>query len=142
MNKGLDARLRRLERRQDRRPFPRVIFRIFDTPTESIIGYEGERDGTRLTILRQPGEALETLQARAWELVGSPFLFTLYGPTSVRQSDAPAPPDAPAPEPAPVDLFALAGIGRRASRDELIRMGAISVPPERLVRLLPARHGR
>lgn len=130
---GLRTRLERLERQRNRRPFPRVIFGIFDKEPDEVIGYEGSSGGTSMTILRQPGEALETLRARAWQLVSAPTLFTLYGAFPARQSISPPPPHAPAPPPAPGDPWALAGIGREASREELTRMGAVPVPPERLI---------
>lgn len=133
MSRDLKARIARLERQRHRRPFPRVIFAILDKQPEDVIGYEGDRTETRLTILRQPGEPLEALQARASELVGSPHLFTLYAPSPARQSGNLAPAPTATPEPALVDPWALSGMGREASRDELIQMGVIPVPSERLV---------
>src|SRR4051812_23502444 len=100
MSRALESRLTRLEKRQGRRPFPRLIFGIFDKEADEIIGYEGEREGTRLTILRQPREALEALQARAWALVGQSALFMLYDSASAAQDDVPTAPDTPAHEPA------------------------------------------
>lgn len=133
MSRALRERIARLERQRDRRPFPRVIFGIYDKEDADIIGFAGDRAGTRIDVMRLAGEPLEACEARAWELVGSPSLFTLYSPASARQSSVAAPAHAPAPEPAPVDPFALAGVGKRASRQQLIQMGVIPVPPERLV---------
>lgn len=133
MSRALKERIARLERQRDRRPFPRVIFGIYDKEDTNIIGFAGERAGNRIDVMRVAGEPLAACEARAWELVGSPSLFALYSPASARQSDVPAPAHAPAPEPAPIDPFALAGIGKRASRQQLIEMGAIPVPPERLI---------
>jgi len=55
-------------------------------------------------------------------------LNTLYA-SSLPKS---APVATPAPATVSIDPWTLAGIGRRASRQELIEMGALAVPPERL----------
>jgi hypothetical protein len=109
------------------------MFGIFDRLPDEVIGYVGERDGKRITIKRQPGEGLDALQDRAWALVTSRSVFALYVPATAPQCEDLAPPSAWVPEAAPADHRALAGIGRRATRDELIRMGAIHVHPERPV---------
>ena len=81
--------------------------------------------------MRAAGEPPGQLQARAATLTGARFLRTLYAAPAASAAPVPAPP--PVPEAVPVDPWALAGIGRRATRQELIEMGALAVPQERLV---------
>lgn len=87
--------------------------------------------GLGVAVMRAAGEPLGELQARAATLTGARILKTLYAAPVGKIEPAPAP--APVPEAVPVDPWALAGIGRRATRQELIEMGALAVPPERLV---------
>jgi len=131
VSRALKERVARLERQHDRRPFPRVIFGIYDKEDAGVIGFAGDRAGSRIDVMRLAREPLAACEARAWELVGSLSLFTLYGPASAHSHMASA--HAPPLEPAPVDPSALAGIGRKANREELVRMGVIPMPPERLV---------
>ena len=137
MNRTLKARIERLERRKTRRPFPRLILAIYGQPLESIIGYRNRC----VVAMRTPGEPLDALEARAWTL-GSAFIIeALYRPSSavgrddsdfgaITAADAPAEPSGPE-----IDEYAVGqpGIGAVADREALIRMGAIRVPPERLI---------
>lgn len=130
---GIRTRLARLEKRlAKRRPFPAVFMSVYpDANPGPLLGYEG--NGVR--VMAEPGEALGELQARAATATGARFLCALYGPETAAPAPVAAPRTPPAmwkPEPGP-DPFALAGIGRRASRAELERMGALWVPPERLI---------
>lgn len=124
---GLRTRLDRLERQRFRRPFPRIVMAIYGMPFESIIGYRAGK----LTVLRAPDEPLDALQARAWALTASFALETLYDAVRAGQGEVAKPDDAPTAVAAPPHPFALAGIGRKATREELEQMGAIRVPPER-----------
>lgn len=126
---GLRTRVKRLEKRLGRRkPLPAIITGIYpeEMPGE-VIGIEG----LGVAVMRAAGEPLGQLQARAATLTGARILKTLYAAPAASAAPAPAP--APVPEAAPVDPWALAGIGRQATRQELIEMGALAVPPERLV---------
>lgn len=129
MNRALAARVRRLENQRDRRPFPKRVYGIFDKEDADVIGVEAEG----VTVLRQPGQLVADLHAHAFAMTGALCLFSLYARQSATERDeGPSgyPTPAPAPERAP---RAVAGVGRVASREELIRMGAIAVTPEWLV---------
>ena len=129
MNRTLKARIERLERRKTRRPFPRLILAIYGQTLESIIGYRNRG----VVAMRAPGEPLDALEARAWALGSAFILEALYRPENRPSADDGEPvPFAPWPA-EPDDPFALAGVGRMASLEELIRAGAIRVPPERLI---------
>lgn len=130
---GIRTRLARLEKRLfARRPFPAVFMAVYpDANPAPLLGYEG--NGMR--VMGEPGEPLGELQARAATLTGARFLCALYGPEMAAPAPVATPRTPPAmwkPAPGP-DPWALAGIGRKASRAELERMGAIAVPPERLI---------
>lgn len=128
---GLLNRLRRLEaRRKTRRAMPVIIMGIYSEEQPGpVIGIEG--GGVR--VRRKEGEPIEALRARAAAEIPARFATMLYGAPTARQSAVPAPAATPAPQPAPVNPWALAGVGRQATQEELVRMGAIPVPPERLV---------
>ena len=128
---GLRTRVKRLEKRLGRRrPLSTIITGIY--PEEQpgpIIGIAG--DGKRVRL--KAGETLRELKARAVAELPGRFLQVLYAATAASErasepSPAPTPADAPEAAPRPVP-----GVGRVASRDELIRAGAIPVPPERIV---------
>lgn len=126
---GLRTRVKRLEKRLGRRkPLPTIVTGIYpeEQPGE-VIGMEG----AGIAVMRAAGEPLGQLQARAATLTGARFLKTLYAAPAVKIEPFAA--SAPPPEAVPVDPWSLAGIGRRASRQELIEMGVIAVPPERIV---------
>ena len=129
MNRTLKARIERLERRTKRRPFPRLILAVYGQPLQSIIGYRNRG----VVAMRTPGEPLDALEARAWELGSAFILEALYRPEN--RPSAVAEPVSSAPiQIAPEDPFALAGIGRRASPAELLASGAVRLPtPERLI---------
>ncbi len=133
MNRGLATRLARLEKRlTTRRPLRRIVFGIYpDEPQGELEGMEG--GGVR--VMRAAGEALDAFRTRALAEIPSRIVVSLLGPSPAPAAAPPAPRTAPtmwAPQPGP-DPFALAGIGRRASRAELEQMGALWVPPERLI---------
>lgn len=124
-------RLRRLEGRLRERRILRVVMRVFDQTDDQVIGVFGDKDGARVTVLRQPGEALDALEARAFAMIGGSFLGTLY---AASERPEPAHTRAHVPEASETPPAAnLSGIGRRATRAELERMGVIPVPPERPV---------
>lgn len=126
---GLRTRVKRLEKRLGRRkPLPTIVTGIYaeEMPGE-VIGLEG----LGVAVMRAVGEPLGQLQARAATLTGARILKTLYAAPAVKIEPVPAP--APVPSAVPVDPWALAGIGRQATRQELIEMGALAVPPERLI---------
>jgi hypothetical protein len=107
---------------------PRITLALYGRTADEIIGYRAGK----LVAMRTPGEPLAELQDRAWALGSAFMLEALYRPEN--RPSAVAVPSALPPVPAEqADPFALAGIGRRASREELERMGAIPVPPERLI---------
>lgn len=125
---GLLTRLERVERRKRAKRFPRIVLHVGEREEAEIIGYQAGN----VTLLRNgPIEPLGELQARAWGLGSTAALFALYvrptAPESKVAEPIAAPPAAePWVEPVP-------GVGRRASRDELIKAGGIPVPPERLI---------
>lgn len=126
---GLRARLARLEKRLGRRkPMPTIVTGIYDTSGAEVIGLEGNG----VAVMRAgPLESPGALASRCATLTGARVLKTLYAPSLPKSEPVAAP--APVPEAAPVDPWALAGIGRKADRATLERMGAIAVPPERIV---------
>lgn len=132
MSKALKARLARLEQRKFGRRLPRIIYSIHGRDEVELIGY---RIGN-VTVMRAPGEPLGELQARAWGLGAGHALEALYRPEN-RPSAVLAEPWTPPPTPAEPepDPYAVGqpGIGAIASREMLERMGAIPVPPERLI---------
>ena len=126
---GLRTRVKRLEKRLGRRkPLPTIVTGIYpeEQPGE-VIGIEG----LGVTVMRAAGEPIGQLHARAATLTGARILKTLYAAPAVKIEPVPTP--APVPSAVPVDPWALAGIGRQATRQELIEMGALAVPPERIV---------
>lgn len=126
---GIRTRLARLERQRERRPFPRRVFGIYDKEDADVIGVEAEG----VTVLRQPGEPLADLHGRAFALSGALCLFSLYARQSATERDnGPSGYRTPAAVPENASR-AVAGVGRVASREELVRMGAIPISPERLV---------
>ena len=129
MNRTLKARIERLERRKTRRPFPRLILAIYGQSLESIIGYRNRG----VVAMRAPGEPLDALEARAWELGSAFILEALYRPENRPSAAVAAKVSDPPMLAERADPFALAGIGRKATAEELLAMGAVRVPPERLI---------
>jgi hypothetical protein len=129
----LRRRLDRLEGQHKQRRVPRTVAHIYGKERESVIGFQGEKAGTLVQVWRAAGEAVNACEARAWELVSSASLFALHGPEIEPDSTVPAPAPIASPEPAPVDPWPLAGIGVRATEERLWAMGALPVPPERLI---------
>lgn len=127
---GLRTRLARLELRASRRkPLPVIVAAIHsDEAPGEVLGMEG----LGVAVMRAAGEPTAALAARAATLTGARILKTLYGPSPAKIEPVAPAPARPA-EASPVDPWALAGIGRRATRQELIEMGALAVPPERIV---------
>lgn len=126
---GLRTRLARLERQRVRRPFPRRVFGIYDKEDADVIGVEAEG----VTVIRLASEPLVDLHARAFAMTGALVLFTLYVAARAATERDDGPSGYRTPTPAPRDA-PRAGIGRMATVDELVNMGAIPVPtPERLV---------
>lgn len=131
---GLRARVKRVEKRLGRRkPLPTIITGIY--PEEQpgpIVSFEGN-GGQRAEL--KPGETLPELQRRALALPGR-MLRTCYRPVRAARSDETrkgATSPALTSEATPWPSLGDAGVGRVALRDELIRMGAIAIPAERLV---------
>lgn len=117
---SLAARITRLEQRhRPRRSLPKLAFAIHseDRPGTAIQAFASPEG---MTVARHAGEALSDLLARAWKTrgVGSSL-------SAVYAASEPAPkrmaPVAVGPL-APVDPFALAGIGHRATSEELNRL--------------------
>jgi hypothetical protein len=140
MTRSLKERIERLEQRFERCSTPRLFFKRCDEEQAGEI--TGVMAGN-LHVLRVEGESEIELLARARELAPDvPMLFATYAEKGryappERDEEAEDSPDAPdaeiAPATLPVDPFTLAGIGRAATREELERMGAIHIPPERLI---------
>lgn len=126
---GLRTRVkRRLKRLGNRKPLPVIITGIYDNPGAEVIGLQGNG----VAVMRAgPQEPLGTLASRCATLTGACILKTLYAAPAVKIERVAAP--APPPEAVPVDPWALAGIGVRATRQQMIEMGALAVPPERIV---------
>ena len=138
MSKALKSRLDRLEQRITRRAPPRIVFRIHDRDDGEVTGY---RAGN-VAVVRSEGETAQTCANRAFELQPSAgFIAAIYAkrPWSADEreeapqrcavtADAPTASDGQQIDPYDVGQ---PGIGRIASREELERMGAIAVPPER-----------
>ena len=136
MSAALKSRLVRLERKSQARRLPRVIAYIYDMKPSEIVGFRGGGTFGENQCERQPGESLNDCAARAFDSVGSTFLAAEYPRPSAAEDDLPHPPSSDDPsgsdgsDRAPADL---GGIGRRATRAELERMGALPVPPERQI---------
>ena len=132
MSNALKVRLARLERQTQERRWPKVCSGVYDSEADLI----GIGDGASNHLERQPGESLEQLSARAFATFGNvKNLAALYAPRL-----APEPPQRdlskmpmPTPETAPRPFVGIPGVGRIASLAELQQMGAIVVPPERLI---------
>ena len=133
MNAALKSRLVRLELKSQARRLPRVIAYIYDMKPSEIVGFRGGGTFGENQCDRASGEAVNDLASRSFDLVGSTFLAAVYARHSAGGEDSTASPSPTAPsasDRAPADL---GGIGRRASRAELERMGALPVPPERII---------
>lgn len=135
---GLRTRLARLESRRAERHIPRVVFTVYDRSDADILGAIGGATAN-ITILRQPGETQAELCERAFATAGGQSIALLYARPSAasEQNEAQATQTAVnaqnASDGLPSDPYALAGIGRRATRAELERSGLFRVPPERLI---------
>lgn len=131
---GLRTRVKRAEKRnRHRKPAPTIITGVYgEEQPGPVVGIEGD-NGQRLKL--KPGETLPELQARALALPGR-FLRLCYGSARAARNDETAPAattPTKALETAPWPAVGDAGVGRVATRDELIRMGVIAVPAERIV---------
>lgn len=134
-NATLAARIAKLERRKERPALPRISVSIH--PNDIMGEPVGWRAGN-VTFLRLEGEALQACQARALAATAAPFIFALYGPQEGRGAAPSSPiptkgansPDEPQIEPS--NPFERAGIGRRATADELWHAGWTRGPAERL----------
>ena len=125
---SLRARIEKLERKTQARRWPQVCAGIYDCSDEDLIGVEGWLDGISIQIARLPGETLQDLAARAFTSGTVLNLAAIYAPRL-----APGPPQRdlnqmpmPIPETAPGPNVGIPGV-------ELQQMGAIAVPPERLI---------
>lgn len=137
---ALLSRVKRLERRIVRRPLPRVILALYEQEEAGeIVGFAVGN----LRVLREGHESVDDCAKRAFELGRTPFIAAIYAhrPSSAvgrddsdfgAMTDADAPAEPSGPE---IDEYAVGqpGIGAVADREALIRMGAIRVPPERLI---------
>lgn len=126
-------RVEAVEKRQrHRKPLPTIITGIYpEEQPGTITGIEGD-GGTRVRL--KVGETMDQLQRRAVATLPGRFLQVLYAATAAPERPSEllryrTPSDSPIVRPWP----AVAGIGRVASRDELIRMGAVGFPVERLI---------
>lgn len=135
---GLQARLDKLEsKRRTGTRFRRVIYGVFGASVEDAIGFQAGN----VHYMRADGESAHDAAQRAFEsgsrVIG--VILPLLGSGGAQEGvEALEPSQSPTDAPdacgaAPRDPFALTGIGRRASRAELVRMGVIANPPERLV---------
>lgn len=137
---ALLARLERLERQQQRRPLPRLVFKL--CPQEQAGEIVGFNVGN-VHVVREAGETAEQCAARAFALTPTAVaIAAVYAeqPRSrqereeARSATQPAPDTATASGGAPSesgDPFALAGIGRKATTDELWFAGWTRGPAER-----------
>jgi hypothetical protein len=118
--------LERLEKRhRRRRPLPAIIMGIYpEEQPGAVLGI----DGGGMFVAMTAGETMPELHARAVASIPARILAVRYNPAKASQNHVQPAPAALAPDPAPVP-----GIGRVATRDELIRMGAIRAPAERFV---------
>ena len=133
---SLRARIEKLERKTQTRRWPQVCAAIYDIEDDYLLGVEGWLDGVSIQIARLPGETLQDLAARAFTSGTVLNLAAIYAPRL-----APEPPQRdlnqmpmPTPETAPRPIVGIPGVGRIASLAELQQMGAIAVPPERLIK--------
>ena len=109
----------------------RIVSHIFDQPDESVIGVFSDRGRERVTVLRlSPDEPLEALEARAFNIVGGTHLARLY--RSAERAEPALDPSFAANVPARASMGE-PGIGRIATRAELEHIGAIAIPPERII---------
>ena len=125
----------RLERQSLVRRFPKVCAAIYDIEDDYLLGVEGWQDGVTVQIARQPGETLLECAAKAFASGTMLNLAAIY-----REN---APPELPrrdvdqipilTTDTTPGPSVGIPGIGRIASLAELQPIGAIAVPPERLI---------
>lgn len=138
LNLTLRRRIERVEHRnrnRHRKPLPTIIATIHpDELPGPIIGVEGY-NGQRVRL--KPGESIEQLQRRAIATLPGRMLRTCYRAAPGRVREPIGHPSASTPmialEAAPWPSVGDPGVGRVASRDELVRMGVIAGPPENFV---------
>lgn len=131
---GLAARIARIEAERappTRRRTPSVIVRLYDVPGNAITALRGSRL-PRIAVDRRPGETLAALTVRARALIDEPMMMAVYPEDMMRK---PEPARKPAIEPdesawdeavrpwGESDIVSLAGIGRTATKVELVKMG-------------------
>ena len=132
---GLTTRVKRLEKRLGRRkPLPTIIMGIY--PEEQggpILGIEGEGELLRL----KAGQSLAELRRIAAATLPGRFLRIAYGPARTTPEGASEPSPVPGPMNAPSGpawpSMGDPGVGARATAEQLRRMGALAVPPERII---------
>lgn len=135
---GLRARLEKLEsKRQSARRFRRVIYSIVGTELDDCLGFQAGN----LAVLRNPGESMTDCAKRAFASTGCVVIGSILpksGSGSAAESEEAVKPSLPATNvgsalrEAPSDPFALAGVGKRATAEQLARMIG-GVPVERLL---------
>lgn len=132
-NASLRARIARLEQRQVRFDFPRLVFRIYPFQAGEIVGF----NVGNLYVARLAGETEAELIERTFLLSpSSPCIFAVH---AERAEDAAEAGDSASPSHAPAEQSGalggseidLAGIGRRATAEELWNAGWTRGPAER-----------
>ncbi len=139
MSAGLKLRLARLERQSMARRLPRIIAHIYEMDPNTIVGFRGGGTLGDNHCDRAIGESVNDCATRAFIQCNATFIAARYASQDAPEDDSPpspgnGPSEAASPSVGiPANPYTLAGIGRRASRAELERMGALSVPPERII---------
>jgi len=128
MSKALKSRLAKLEYQTVHRVPPRIIFHVHGRTDDELRGFQTSEG---VMVMRMPEEALDALEGRAWGLTNGLTLAALYAPLATPETELAEPSAAPLAEHWSVE--SVPGIGRVASRAELIKAGAIPAPPERMI---------
>jgi hypothetical protein len=127
----LRSRIARQEaRKRPVRRFRPVVFRLYDGQRrDAPVAAKGGAAG--IVINRQPGEGEAAFINRAVAAIGARIVILIYPPEIAAEAIVEMPAEH-WPDLQPEIEPDLGGIGRRATREELERMGAIHMPPERL----------
>lgn len=131
---ALRDRIERLEQRRKVRPFPRITLGIHGRTEAEAIGCEAFLGHAAIHFVRLPDEPLPALIERAYATTGAlsvRLAYTARHSAAERVSEPSAYPSGP--ETSDGTPEAVPGVGKAASRAELIRMAAIPIPPERWV---------